>query len=567
MEYHRVSADRTGTVKSATVLLRIVLGLEGVILILRTPQIIAALNSAVAGFGGGIFEGYWASLTPNLHYGMPLLGMCCLITVWGMLSGKKWAQRAGMVVSGVHTILFPFFTPLGLLGFSTLHRDRVALKLEQIQSRWQEPVPTELLPSAFRLLVALAIAIMAGTLYFLVNASQQTSQTQFLEIWTIPVALAIVNILLVMVHDAGSNAAGIISGFRIEILRMGFLQLERSEAGKWAWKKRDRSVWQHLRAGVRTSSLEPISDDDRIDSRLFIYQCGGPFGEFALGLVFLAGMIAAPNPAWTEMLGLACLLAFGRFVLELALMRNSDEEYTDGARLVQLWNRDPEGERWCVLHSIAQSQGRQPIAPGQWPESWVLRISADPESPVYPAGCFYAYAHYLDRGNIDKAKEYLDRLRHIKGWTQQERVVVEVTFFEAFTGTRNAAIVEGAQVTNRTTAAAKRMEAMLLISEGFMNDAMVKIDEARQLFGHRRRRGGGWERFEQNLLKQMEDRITETRQNRGAGSNGLLRLGQQVAGAATTAPADASATPDAHGEAANAEAPVDFAEIIRRTSM
>ncbi|BDC49391.1 hypothetical protein F183_A17070 [Bryobacterales bacterium F-183] len=545
--------------KSATVLLRIVLGLEGVILILRTPQIIAALNSAVDQLGIQLFRSYWSSLAPNLHYGMPLLGMCCLITVWGMLSGKRWAQRAGIVVSAVHTILFPFFTPLGLLGLYTLHRDRLTLTLEKIQTRWQEPVPTELLPSAFRLLVGLAIAIMAGSLYFLVNASQKTSQSEFLEIWTIPVALALVNVILVMVHDAGSNAAGIISGFRIEILRMGFLQLERSEAGKWAWKKRDRTVWQHLRAGVRTSSLTPISDDDRIDSRLFIYQCGGPFAEFALGLVFLAGMIASPKPAWTEMLGLACLLAFGRFVLELALMRNSDEEYTDGARLVQLWNRDPEGERWCVLHSIAQSQGRQPIAPGQWPESWVLRISADPESPVYPAGCFYAYAHYLDRGNLDKAKEYLDRLRHIKGWTQQERVVVEITFFEAFTGTRNAAIVEGAQVLNRTTAAAKRMEAMLLISEGFMNDAVLKIEEARKLFGHRRRRGGGWERFEQNLLQQMEDRITAERQGRSAGGNSLFRLGQQL----SLPPAEA----DAPATAATEEKPVEFAEIIRRTSM
>jgi hypothetical protein len=67
----------------------------------------------------------------------------------------------------------------------------------------------------------------------------------------------------------------------------------------------------------------------------------------------------------------------------------------------------------------------------------------------------------------------------------------------------------------------------------------------------------------------MEDRITATRQNRGASSNGLLRLGQQVAGGAAAIPADAAqSSPEAQGSAAaNAEDPVDFAEIIRRTSM
>ena len=57
--------------------------------------------------GGGILQGFWLELAKNLESGMPVLGMCCLITVWGMMSGKRWAERSALFLSVIHLLLFP----------------------------------------------------------------------------------------------------------------------------------------------------------------------------------------------------------------------------------------------------------------------------------------------------------------------------------------------------------------------------------------------------------------------------------------------------------------------------
>ncbi len=157
--------------KRASTFLRIVLWLEGIVLILRTPQVIAGLKSVAAWLDPALGT-MWANLAVNLESGLPVLGMCCLVSVWGMMSGKRWAERSTLILSGIHLVLFPFFTPLGVWGLLARKRKTAEEKLWAGDIRWQEPVPTAQLPAAFRLLSALAIAGLGISIYLLIRLSQ-----------------------------------------------------------------------------------------------------------------------------------------------------------------------------------------------------------------------------------------------------------------------------------------------------------------------------------------------------------------------------------------------------------
>ena len=455
--------------------------------------------------GGGILQGFWVELSKNLESGMPVLGMCCLITVWGMMSGKRWAERSAMFLSVIHLLLFPFFTPLGILGLVARKRKSVEEKLWAGDVRWQDPVPTAMLPAAFRLLSAIAIVGLGLSIYLLIRLSQ-TDAALLGPIWMLPLVIGVMYHILALLHDLGHLCAGIVSGFSFDALPLGFFQRVRTDQG-WKFSREESNIWRHLWVGSRAFSL------DRLESRLFVHQVGGPLSDLVVGLIAFACLIALRVPYVTEILGVTALLGFGRFLMEMALLRTSEEEYTDGARLVQLWNRDAEGERWCALHAIARSQG-DTIMPKEWPEAWVIRVSADPESPVYAAGCFYAYAHYLDRGDIEKAGEFIDRLQSVKGWKNQERVSVETIFYQALTEQRSATRVDYGRAGYELSISGMRMEAMSLYADGFYNESERKISEARKILLSRGE--NGWTMFESSLLSQIESRLQEARRRRNS---------------------------------------------------
>jgi hypothetical protein len=491
-------------VKTAPTLLRISLWLEGILLILRTPQVIATVTQNAEAIHPGL-AAFWRDLGARLDDVMPVLGMCCFVTVWGMMSGKKWADRASLILSLLHLMLFPFFLPFGILGIYVWKQSRTnKLSLESMNARWQEPVPTALLPGAMRLLVALSIIAMTVTLFRLVRHSQVVGDDSLVPAFALPVLLAAIYGALVLLHDLGFWFGGHVSGFDFDVVPFGFLQFEQTDTG-WQARKRDTSIWRYLRVGSQ------VTRTDRIDSRLFVHLLGGPMCELVFGLIAFAAAVSLPSPTASEVAGLFALVAFGRFLMNVALMRTSEEDFTDGARLLQLWNREPEGERWCALHLIAQSQG-SPVAPRDWQEAWVLRVSADPESPIYAAGCFYAYAHYLDKQNLEKAAEYLDRLKSIPDWRAQERIAVEVSFFEAFTDQRssNDAIEHPKLDPALNAPSGMRMLAMSLCHDGYTGEAAQKVKETRKAL-REHRQGGGWDIFEKSLLDQIEVRIQESR--------------------------------------------------------
>ena len=521
----RRTADRSSNVKRASTFLRIVLWLEGIVLILRTPQVIAGLTQT-AGSAGGLLGSYWGDLAGNLESGLPVLGMSCLITVWGMMSGKRWAERSAVFLSVIHLFLFPFFTPVGILGLLTRKRRSPEEKLWAGDVRWQEPVPTAMLPAAFRLLSAIAIVGLGLSIFLLIRMSQTRSELLG-PIWVLPLLAGMVYGVLALLHDLGHLAAGAASGFSFDAVPLGAYQRVRTDAG-WKFTRAEKGVWRHLRVGSRPFSV------DRLDSRLFVHQLGGPMCDLVLGLIAFACLVALRIPYVTEMLGITALLAFGRFLMEMALLRTAGEEFTAGARLLQLWNRDAEGERWCALHSIARSQGEK-IAPKEWPEAWVVRLSADPESPLYAAGCFYAYAHYLDRGDIGKAGEFIERLQSVKGWKNEERISVETIFYQVLTDQRSATRVDYGRAGYESSVPGMRAEAMSLYADGFFNESEHKIAEARKIIA--RRSENGWTMFESTLLGQIESCLQEARERRKS-------------------PVELEAAPAGQ-----------FAEVLRRTAM
>src|SRR5258708_629815 len=90
--------------------------LEGVLFILRATQISAWFGSLAASRPLGLdLHAFWLAFGPSLRNTLLMLGMSGLITAWGLSQKKRWAWKAGVMVSALHLTVFPFLAPIGVL--------------------------------------------------------------------------------------------------------------------------------------------------------------------------------------------------------------------------------------------------------------------------------------------------------------------------------------------------------------------------------------------------------------------------------------------------------------------
>ena len=126
-------------------------------------------------------------------------------------------------------------------------------------------------------------------------------------------------------------------------------------------------------------------------------------------------------------------LAFGDFLFNL-LPLASEAQYSDGARLWQMYRRGP----WCDFHCANYYMGLSqttPLRPREWPTPMVERAAEFAAQLPQPAGSFaMAYAHFLDRGDWQRAVDWLERahLASEHGSKFSHALAVDRAFIEAF---------------------------------------------------------------------------------------------------------------------------------------
>ncbi len=204
--------------------------------------------------------------------------------------------------------------------------------------------------------------------------------------------------LVVLAHEAGHLAGGVLAGFKPFQLVVGPLKLLWVEGRVRA--ELNRSL---LLAGGVAVSLPP--DGQNLRRRMLLMVAGGPAGSLLLALLALVAMAFAnglPAAALLMATGLGLIIT----VVTLVPMR-AGGFYSDGARILMLLRGGPQAERWSAMALLvnATMAGRlRELDP-----AIVARATALRDGTLDAAGAaFVVYGYELARGQIAAAGAQLD---------------------------------------------------------------------------------------------------------------------------------------------------------------
>jgi hypothetical protein len=174
-----------------------------------------------------------------------------------------------------------------------------------------------------------------------------------------------------------------------------------------------------------------------IRKRAILLTLGGPLASLFLGTIGVSFLLLIPGASWPATLGqavaLATAFAFGDFLFNLLPMA-SDAQYSDGARLWQLFRGGPWCDFHCANHYMGLSQAT-PLRPRDWPREIVVRAAEFSAQLLEPAGSFaMAYLHFLDCGERGIALSWLDKACEAAqpGSKLAHALTLDRAFIEAF---------------------------------------------------------------------------------------------------------------------------------------
>ena len=210
-----------------------------------------------------------------------------------------------------------------------------------------------------------------------------------------------------MFHELGHLLLGDIVGFRLTSFGVGPVSLVRYAGGRWRVHMRyDKLLGGH-------TAMVPTTPKN-IRGRAMVLTLGGPLASALLGLIGTVCLLLIPGPAWPAALGrtvaLATGLAFGDFLFNL-LPLASEAQYSDGARLWQMYRRGPV-VRLPLRQLLHGALPDHASASARLAHAMVERAAEFAAQLPEPAGSFaMAYAHFLDRGDWQRALDWLDKAR------------------------------------------------------------------------------------------------------------------------------------------------------------
>lgn len=233
----------------------------------------------------------------------------------------------------------------------------------------------------------------------------------------------------ILFHELGHLIVGDIVGFRVVGFCVGPLSIIR-QGGRWRFQTRYDKLF-----GGHTAMVPSSPRDIRV--RSMSLTLAGPLASILLGVAGTVSLLLIPGPQWPAALGrtvaLATGLAFGDFLFNLVPMA-TESQYSDGARLWQMYRRGPWCDFHCTNYYMGLSQTTK-VRPRDWPTDMVERAAQFASQLPQPAGSFaMAYAHHLDRGDWQRAVSWLERahLSAQPGSRLAQALSIDRAFLEGF---------------------------------------------------------------------------------------------------------------------------------------
>jgi hypothetical protein len=239
-------------------------------------------------------------------------------------------------------------------------------------------------------------------------------------------ALPVLALMVIAVHEAGHLAGGISHGMRFLL----FI------AGPFGWVRTAQGIrfrWFFSLGSLGGVAAALPSPDRALLPQLQRLVLGGPLASLALaGLAVAAFILLSGRPAAYS---LAVAVLSGAIFLVTAAPFRAGGFMSDGMQFLQL-QRDPGMvERRVRLIAVAgmSMAGTRPADLDDATLAHAQALAGD--EPMYDVGVWlYSYAHALDRGDVAAAGRWLDRIEPVfelypDGFRQG--IAVELALFEA----------------------------------------------------------------------------------------------------------------------------------------
>lgn len=237
------------------------------------------------------------------------------------------------------------------------------------------------------------------------------------------VALANLIWVVILVHEAGHILAGWLVGFRFRCLFFGPVAIIRTRSGL---RVRRSHSWRYAvvscPVGVRS-----------LVTRFVIFGLGGSLANLTLAVAAYMAVVSPQSRLSGVSLILFVALGFmslwtGMVSLIPIRARGQDQ---DGKLILNALRRPRPLCRVLALQGLAylRSSG---VRPRHWPVSLVYQALL-PEDATTQTGLawLYAYAWFLDRGDVMSAGRYLDRVLSAEPAAEQVRAVAPLVPLEA----------------------------------------------------------------------------------------------------------------------------------------
>lgn len=304
-------------------------------------------------------------------------------------------------------------------------------------------------------------------------------------------SLPVLYMLAIAIHEIGHVLGGKLVDFRMLLFIVGPLRVDRSTG--------------ELRPGLNRSvllagglaAMVPVGLHD-LRRRTLVMVATGPAISLMAGAQFLAMYQAASpwlfRPGGTfagQFLGLMLLILGGSSLiigLVTLIPSRSGGFYSDGARMLRLMRTTDQTEREVALIALT-GMSMAGTRPRDWDADLVQRGAGIVDGgPFEVLGRQLAYAHALDRGEVDEARRHLEdaieRADQLPAGARGSLMLTAATFFALHDGDapRAREFLHRAR-TGLLPAAHQRQvaEAAVRLAEGDAHGARAAAEEARRL--------------------------------------------------------------------------------------
>jgi hypothetical protein len=320
-----------------------------------------------------------------------------------------------------------------------------------------------------------------------------------MQVGVLVLSLPVLYLVCIAGHELGHVLAGRLVGFRTLLFVVGPFRLERSEHGFRPAFNRDVMTAGGLAAMV------PVGLED-LRRRTIVMVAGGPLASLMIGTQFLALYHATSGVllrgGFASIHAAVALLAIGCASLLIGLLTlipgRAGGFYSDGARLLRLMRVTQETEREVALLALS-GLTIAGTRPSEWDSELVaLGAGIRDGGPFEVGGRQFAYAHALDRGDIDAARQHLnaalERSKQLPAASRSSLLLAAATFAALYDAdaARARGCLEAAAREDLLVAPHQRLlaEAAVLLAEGEFTAARAAALQAQALAGRAIDRGG-----------------------------------------------------------------------------